>query len=179
MKTRNAFATSTICVLAALTIPDFVSLHKVKAEPIVKSESIKDCRKLVTGTYLTTISANFGSSRGITTFTQDGNFFATASIQSGDPKIPPFGDVQGRWKCTSNREITATGLNFNYPTATLPGTIGRTDFRATFDPKDGIVRATSTLKSFALNANPLKDDVSVQQKFTFTGQRVEPGLGRY
>ncbi|MEH2277426.1 MAG: hypothetical protein V7K40_22220 [Nostoc sp.] len=174
MKTRNAFATLTICVLSALTILDFVSLHKVQAESIVEAESIRDCRKLVTGTYLTTLSANFGTSRGITTFNRDGNFVATASIQSGVPKIPPFSNTQGSWKCTSSREITATGLDFNYSTAKVPASITRTDFRATFTPKDGIVQATATQRSFNLNANPLKDYAPVQQTFTFTGQRIKP-----
>lgn len=84
MKTRNAFTTSTICVLSAITIANFVNPHKVEAQPI------RDCRQLVTGTYLTRLFANFGSFRGITTFNRDGNFIASASIQSGVPNIPPF-----------------------------------------------------------------------------------------
>ncbi len=46
--------------------------------------------------------------------------------------------------------------------------------RATFAPKDGIVQATATLRSFNLNVNPLKDYAPVQQTFTFTGQRIKP-----
>ena len=168
MKIRNAFTKLTICVLS-VTIPNMVNLHKVSAQPIT------DCRKLVTGTYLTTNSGDFGSFRGIITFTQDGNFFATDSIQSGVPSVQPFGNIQGNWKCTSDREITATSLNFNYPTATLPGSIGRGDFRATFDPKNGIVQATSTLRFYDLNANPLNDDAPIAGTFTFTGQRVRAG----
>ncbi|MEH2253700.1 hypothetical protein [Nostoc sp.] len=164
----NRFATLTICVLSALTIPNFVNLHKAEAE------SITDCRKLVTGTYLTTNSGNFGSFRGITTFTQDGNFVSTASVQSHVPPFQPFGNIQGSWKCTSDREITATGLDFNYPTATLPGKITRTDYRATFNPKTGIVQGTVTLRLFSLNANPLKDYVPLEGTFTFTGQRINP-----
>lgn len=171
MKTRNAVVTFTICVLLALTTTFFVNLHKVSAQPIT------DCRKLVTGTYLTTNSADFGSFRSIITFTQDGNFFATASNQSGDSSFSGYGNVQGSWKCTSNREIIATTLNFSYPTATLPGSIGRSDISAIFDPKNGIVQATVTLKSFDLNANPLLDDAPATGPFTFTftGQRVKPG----
>ncbi|MHC5830707.1 MAG: hypothetical protein ACYT04_85870, partial [Nostoc sp.] len=71
MESRNAFATLTICVLSALTIPAIVNLHKVEAQPIT------DCRKLVTGTYLTTNSGNFGLFRGIITFTADGNVFVS------------------------------------------------------------------------------------------------------
>lgn len=168
MKNRNVFATLAICVLSALSVLDVLNLYKVEAQPI------RDCRKLVTGTYLSTLSADFGPFLGITTFTQDGNFISNASIQSGDPSIPPFSNTQGSWKCTSDREITATGLAFNYPTATLPGSIIRTDLHATFDPEAGIVQATATLRLFALNANPLKDDSPVAQKIPFTAQRIMP-----
>lgn len=168
MKTRNTFTTLTICILSALTIADFADPPQAEAQPI------KDCRQLVTGTYLTTLFANFGSFRGITTFTGDGNFIATASIQSGDPNIPPFSNTQGSWKCTSDRKITATGLSFNYQTATSPASIIKTDLYATFNPKDGTVMQTVTLKLFNLNANPLNEDAPVVQTFTATGQRVLP-----
>ncbi len=169
MKTRNTLTTLMLCVLSAIVSADFVNPSQVKAQPI------RDCRQFVTGTYLTTLFANFGSFRGITTFTRDGNFIATASIQSGDPNIPPFSDTQGSWKCTSDRNITATGISFNYPTATSPASIIRTDLRATFNPKDGTMIQTVTLKSFNLNANPLNDNAPVVQTFTATGQRVLPG----
>jgi len=176
MKTRKVFATLAICVLLAfLTIAAFVNLHEASAQ------SIADCRKLVTGTYLTKVSGAFGSFRLIMTFTQDGNSFSTGSNQSNAPSplykggVQSFSNVQGSWKCTSDREITATVLNFNYPTATLPGTITRSDINATFDPKAGIVQATATLRSFSLNANPLKDDAPVAGTETFTGQRITPG----
>lgn len=136
MNSRNTIATVTICVLSALTIGDFVNLHKVEAKPI---QPIKDCRQLVTGTYLTTtIFANFGSFRGVTTFNQDGNFVATGPIQSGLTNIPSpsSSNTLGRWKCISDREITSTGFAFNYPTATLPALIIRGDFRAAFNPVD-------------------------------------------
>lgn len=169
MKTRNALPTLTICVLSAFTIPVLVNLHKAEAE------SINDCGRFVTGTYLTTLFANFGSFRGIITFNRDGNFVATASIQSGVLKIPPFSNTQGRWKCVSDREITATGLDFNYATATSPASISRSDFRATFNLKDGTFQQTTTLRTFPLNANPLNDNAPVVQMFTAGGQRVKLG----
>lgn len=169
MKIRNTFVTLTICVLLTLAITFFVNLHKASSQPIT------DCRKLVTGTYFTTNSGNFGSFRGIITFTQDGNFFATASNQSGDPSVPPYSNPQGSWKCISSREITATTLDFIYPTATFAGAISRTDTIATFDLKNGIVQATATVRSFDLNANPLSDDAPVFGKFTFTAQRINAG----
>lgn len=169
MKIRNAFATLTIYVLSTLSAFNFMNPQKVEAE------SITDCRQLVAGTYLATNTANFGSFRTIITFNQDGNFVSNASVQNGNTTFQPFGNIQGSWKCTSDREITATGLDFNYPTATLPGAITRTDFHIKFDPKAGIVQATATLKMFDLNANPLSDDVPVEGTFTFTGLRIKPG----
>lgn len=145
--------------------------RKVEAQPI---QPIKDCPRLVTGTYLTTISSDSGSSRGLVTFNRDGNFVATGPIQSSLSNIPSFSSTQGSWKCISDREITATGLAFIYPTATLPASINRTDFSATFDPEAGIVQATTTLRAFDLNANPLNDDAPVAQTFTLTGQRITP-----
>ncbi|MEH2180575.1 hypothetical protein [Nostoc sp.] len=170
MKIRNAFVTLTICLLLVLTTTFLVNMQKVSAQPIT------DCRKIVTGTYLVTVtvSGNFDKFPSIVTFTQDGNYFATSSNQSSVASVPSYGNIQGRWKCTSSTEITTTAFNFDYPTATLPGTISRTDLHATFDPKNGVVQATATLKSFALNANPLNDDAPVARTFTFTGQRVKP-----
>lgn len=84
MKTRNAFATLMICIVLALTIAAVVNVDKASAQ------SIAECRKSVTGTYLyTTNSGNLGSFRGILTLTQDGNAISTASIQgTGAPPLP-------------------------------------------------------------------------------------------
>lgn len=170
MKTRNAFATLVICIVLALTITAVVNVDKASAQ------SIAECRNSVTGTYLyTTNSGNLGSFRGILTLTQNGNAISTASIQStgAPPSSQSFSEQQGSWKCTSDREITSTVLNFNYPTATVPGSITRSDTRAKVDPKAGAIQGTTTGKTFALNANPLVDDAPVSGTFTFTGQRVE------
>ncbi|MEH2275258.1 MAG: hypothetical protein V7K40_10835 [Nostoc sp.] len=179
MKTRNPFVKLTICLLLALTTTFLVNIHQVSAQPIT------DCSKIVTDTYITTTnSGEFGSFRGILTFTQDGNVFGTTSNQSaapspldqsGVPSVQPFGNIQGSWKCTSDKEITSTAFNFWYPTATLPGLIARNDVRMTFDPKNGIVQGTGTVRSFPLKANPLNDQAPVRGTFTVTGERVIPG----
>lgn len=175
MKTRKAFATLMICVLLVLGIVGFVNLHQASAHYIA------DCRELVTGTYLTTVSGDFGSFRLIMTITRDGDYFVTGSNQSGAPSpldqsgvssVQPYSNVQGSWKCTSDREITATVLNFNYPTATLPSAITRSDINATVDPEAGILQGKATLRSFSLNANPLQDDAPVAGTETFTGPRI-------
>ena len=170
MKTRKSFAQLAICTLLVLSIAVFVNLHKASAE------SIADCRKIVTGTYLYTTS-DLGSFRGIITYNQDGNFISSTSNQSTGyaPSYQPYSNIQGSWKCTDSREATSTILTFNYPTATLPGSITRTDARSTFDPEAGTVQGTATARTFSLNANPLKDDAPVLGTFTFTGQRIIPG----
>ena len=168
MKTRNAFATLTICALLAFTIAAFVNLQKASANYMM------DCRQLVTGTYLTTNSGSVGSFRTILTFAKDGNFFSIVSNESGTPSIVPYSDPQGSWKCTSDREITAIALDFIDPTATSSGQIGRTDYVARFEPNKGIVQATGTIRSFDLNANPLNDGGLGLGNFTFTGERVKP-----
>ena len=173
MKTRNTFVTLAICVLLGLTTTFFVNQHEVSAQHIA------DCRKIVTGTYLTTTnSGDFGSFRGISTYTRDGNLFFSSSNQGGSSFAPPFGIVQGSWKCTSDTEITGTALNFSYKTATFPDGVGRSDFQATFDPEAETVQATITVRNFDLNANPLGDDAPISGTFTFTGQRVTPGQQR-
>ena len=75
----------------------------------------------------------------------------------------------------AGHDSIATGLDFNYATATSPASITRSDFHATFDPKDGTMTQTATLRSFDMNANPLTDDAPVVQTFTVTGQLVKPG----
>lgn len=167
MKIRNVFARMTICMLSTLTLFNFVNQQKVKAE------STTDCRQLLTGTYLSTLTADFGSFRGITTFNRDGNFIATVSIQNGVPNVPPFSNTQGSWKCTSNNEIIATGLDFNYQTSDSPATISRTDINGTFNPKDGTLKETIILRTFDLNANPFLDNAPVVATFTVTGQRIK------
>ncbi|KAM3096785.1 hypothetical protein ACKFKG_09885 [Phormidesmis sp. 146-35] len=171
MRIRNAFATLMICISLALTVAMSVNVHKASAQ------SRANCQRAATGTYLYTANVgNLGSFRGVITLTQDGNIFTTASIQgTGAPPISqPFGDQQGSWKCTSDRETISTVLNFNYPTATSPGSITRADTRATFDPKAGTIQGATTGRTFALTANPLTEDAPISGTFTFNGQRVEP-----
>lgn len=180
MRTSKAFAAFTICVLSALTIPDAVNPGKVEAQTVTNypdeapNYRDADCSSFVTGTYLGTISTDGNvAPRSITTLTQHGNIFVVESSQSGIPGvINPFGDAQGAWKCTPNREITATTLNFSYPGAQGPGFLARTDYSATFDPQTQMVQGTVKVRFFDLNANQLTDDAPVVGTFDFVGQRV-------
>ena len=111
----------------------------------------------------------------IITFTSDGNIFVVESTQSGIPGvINPFGDAQGAWKCTGNRQITATTLNFSYPGPEGPGFLARTDYSAMFDPQTEMVEGTITVRFLNLNANPQQEEGSVAGTFDFVGQRIEP-----
>ncbi|MBD2776073.1 hypothetical protein [Iningainema tapete] len=171
MKKCNYLVKLAICLVLVLTTTFCVNPHKAEAQ------AIADCQKIVAGTYLTTTNSDvFGSFRGISTYTQQGNVFFSASNQGGSSANPPYGIIQGSWKCTSDREITGVGVNFNYPTEKFPNSIGRSDFRATFNPQAETVQATVTVRRFDLNANPLKDDGLVLGTFTFTGQRVKPDV---
>ena len=180
VRRTRAVATFAICTLSAVSVPDVLNLNKVKAKPATdyRNEAPNyrdaDCRSLVSGTYLTTLSQDgTTASRAIITLTQDGNIFVVDSNQGGVPgAFNPFGDSQGAWKCTGNREITATTLNFSYPGSEGPGSLARQNFRVTFDPSTGAVQGTLTRRFFNLNANPLEDDAPVGGTFNLTGQRV-------
>lgn len=171
MRIRNAFTTLIICILLALTTVMGANISETYAY------TRSDCRRTLAGTYLYTANVgNLGSFRGTIMLIQDGNISTTASIQgTGAPPVSqPFGDQQGSWKCISDRESISTVLNFNYPTATSPGSITRADTRATFNPRAGTIQGTTTGRTFAITANPLTEDAPVSGTFSFTGQRVEP-----
>jgi hypothetical protein len=138
------------------------------------------CHRNFTGTYLTTITQlRFNDTfRGIITLTQDGNIFVTNSVQSGIANLfNPYSDSQGAWKCISNREITATTLNFSYPGSNRPGQIVRGEYRITFNPQTSQMQGTITTRFFDLTANPLDTDTPVVNRYTFTGQRVTADKG--
>jgi hypothetical protein len=168
------FVTLAISTLSTFTIahalnPQFAIAQPEEVTPLSK------CSKFVTGTYLTTIvdaNGNFAS-RGMITLTQDGNIFVIDSNQGGvKDSFNPFGDTQGAYKCTGNREISATGINFGFPGDDGVNDIARSDIGATFDQQTQTVQGTITVRSFALNANPLSEEGSVVGTFPFTGQRV-------
>ncbi len=89
-----------------------------------------------------------------------------------------FTSGQGVWECTKPGEITATTLNFNFPSpeSTQSVTTARADYRATFDTKTQTVQGIFEIRTFNLTESPLSDNVPVGEgepfTFTFTGQRV-------
>lgn len=173
MKINQSLVTSAICVLSAFTIPDALSPRSVEAQTVTDT-SRANCGKLVTGTYLITISQNGNfASRSLITLDGARNFFVVDSNQGGVPGVfNAFSDSQGAWKCSGNQEITSRTLNFGYPGDEGPASLARIDYRVTFNPENRKVEGTITLRFFDLNANPLKDNAPVAGRFTFTGQRV-------
>lgn len=174
MRTRKTFVTLTLCILLALIIAVALNLRLVAAQPIGKT-NLSKCSRFVTGAYLTTISdvnGNFAS-RGVITLTQDGNLFVIDSNQGGvKGSFNPFGDTQGAYNCTTNREITAAGINFGFSGDFGVNDIARSDIHASFSQDTQTVQGTITILSFALKANPLLDEGSVVGTFPFIGQRI-------
>ncbi|BAZ19738.1 hypothetical protein NIES4073_06110 [Kalymmatonema gypsitolerans NIES-4073] len=189
MITRKTFTVLTICALSALTIADALFPRFAEAQLVTDaSHNQTDCPKSIVGTYSvrTFLNGDFVGRRVIT-LTQDGNFFAIDSNQGGNQGVPSaaqsfpnnrFTSGQGVWKCTEKGEITATALNFNFPSpeSAQPVTTGRADYRATFNPKTQTLQGTFEIRTFDLSQNPLDDNVPVGEgepfRFTFTGERL-------
>ncbi|MEH2381952.1 MAG: hypothetical protein V7K27_24185 [Nostoc sp.] len=176
MKTNRIFVMLTICLLSVLAITGIFKPHLVAAQSKAQTLFSNKCSSFVTGTYLTTIFDAKGqlASRGVITLTPDGNFFVIDSNQGGVKEaFNPFGDTQGAYTCTGNQDISATGINFGFSGPDGANDIARSDIRATFHRLTQAVKGTITVRSFALNANPLEEKGSVVGTFPFTGQRVK------
>ena len=148
----------TACALLALTIPTFMTSRQAIAE-----DSKENGCQSVVGTYLATaasVSYATSISSELITFNKDGNFTATDSNAGGDPDATsfenqPFGPIHGSWKCTGNREITAKGFNFNYPTRKgLAASISITTYKLNFNPKTQTVRGSTSFDVYNLNSTP-------------------------
>jgi hypothetical protein len=68
--------------------------------------------------------------------------------------------------------IRAVGINFGFSGPDGVNDIARSDISTTFDPKAQSTQGTITVRSYALNANPLAEQGSVVGTFPFTGQRI-------
>ncbi len=179
MKISRIFVMLTICLLSVVSITGILKPHLVAAQSSTQSQVLNKCSRFVTGTYLTTIFEANGkfASRGVITLEQDGNIFVTDSNQGGvEGVFNPFGDTQGAYTCTSNQEISAIGINFGFSGPDGANDIARSDIRATFNQLTQAVQGTITVRSFALNANPLEEEGSVVGTFPFTAQRVRSEL---
>jgi hypothetical protein len=173
MKTRRICILLMICLFSLFLITSVP--HLASAQSQAQSNASRGCRNIFTGTYLTTIADGKGqfASRGVITFSADGNFFVTDSNQGGvEGVFNPFGDTQGTYVCTSNQEIRAVGINFGFSGRDGVNDIARSDIRATVARQSGALQGSITVTSFALNADPLASGGSVVGTFQVTGQLI-------
>ena len=123
----------------------------------------------VAGTYFITIEPDGGSS--IVTLTSDGNWLSTNSQQF----TIAFGDQQGAWQKTGQREITAKVLDFNFslPDGVQNG-VTRSRWVVTFDSDFKKLEGTVEVEIFAPDQNPLHptEPPFIKLSSTFEGQRV-------
>jgi hypothetical protein len=173
MKIRRICILLMACLSALFLIASFP--HLASAQSQGQSNASRVCRNIFTGTYLTTITDTNGqfASRGVITFSADGNFFVTDSNQGGvEGVFNPFGDTQGTYVCTSNQEIRAVGINFGFSGPDGANDIARSDIGATVARQSRELRGSITVTSFALNADPLAGGGSVVGTFQVTGQLI-------
>jgi hypothetical protein len=175
MKIRKTLVGLTIGVLSAISVTDILNIRKVEAESVFGQNRQQGvCRRVVTGTYLTTITdanGNFAS-RALITLTEEGNLIVTDSNQGGiSSQFNPFTTSQGTWACNGRTEITATALNFSLSNQGGSG-IARNEYSATFNPRTQTVEGTIELSLFDLQGNPLKGNGQNGGSFSFTGQFV-------
>jgi hypothetical protein len=168
---RNTLLFSSIIACTLLAIPNIVQGDDSKTNDVSR------CSENVNGSYLTKIfnSDRTIASRGVITLTEEGNFLVIDSNQGGVTKVfNPFSNGQGTWKCNSKTGVSAKSINFTFPgSAGSTGSIGRTDYQASFNPQTHTVQGTITLRFFNLNANPLSDNVAPVGTFSFSGEQIK------
>ena len=141
---------------------------------------ILTCQEFV-GTYLITNFEEDGTidSRSLITFWADGNFSFIDSNQGGVPgEFNPFTEAAGSWTCRREgfKENVATMVTLDF---TLPGTegsvqqIARLDFfDVTVNRLTGKIRGSALLRFFPFDSNPLSPPETIEDPFSFEGQRV-------
>ncbi len=150
----------------------------VNAETLTP-ESCKD----VAGTYLTTVTdiEDVFMSRGLITFTSDGNFLVNDSGQGGLPGVfEPFSSGQGTWKCveklSDGLKVEAVALTFTMPSANRRPAIGRVDYTASVNPASNKITGKIALKFSSEGDLEMSDPVNapgaVFEEFSFDGERV-------
>ncbi|MEH2347223.1 MAG: hypothetical protein V7K55_04335 [Nostoc sp.] len=172
---RNTLLFSSVLASTLLATPNVVRGENFSVPETVANTA--RCRLNVTGSYLTTIFNQDGStsSRGVITLTADGNFFVVDSSQGGVTNVfNPFSSGQGAWKCDGKTGVSARSITFAFPGSTgATGSIARSDYQASFNPQTQTVEGTITLRFFGLNANPLLNNVPAVGTFKFSGQQIK------
>ncbi|MEH1968559.1 MULTISPECIES: hypothetical protein [unclassified Nostoc] len=172
---RNTLLFSSVFACTLLAAPNVVRGNDFSVPKTISNTT--PCRLNVTGSYLTKIFNQDGTiaSRGVITLTADGNFFVIDSNQGGVTNVfNPFSNGQGAWKCNGKTGVSARSITFAFPgSAGSIGSIGRSDYQASFNPQTQTVEGTITLRLFNLNANPLLNNVPPVGTFNFSGQQIK------
>jgi len=125
-----------------------------------------------TGSYLLRQSDGF---QQLLTLTTGGTVFSQNSDQRTTAS-DPFGDQQGAWKSTGEREITIKTLNFTYDfdTGAFTG-YGRSTFTGKFDKDFNEFIGQVFVEIFGPDQDPLNPDaepITTFGPFTFEGRRI-------
>ena len=126
---------------------------------------------LRSATYFITIKDAQGAfaSRGVITLHGDRTLSAIDSNQGGPTFF--FSSQLGAWKFDGKGGVVGRTVDFDFPPAQA---VARLDYTFTFSAKGTHVTGTITLRTFALQDDPLNGDGTVLGEFTFTGTLVTP-----
>ncbi|MFO0794245.1 MAG: hypothetical protein U0586_09270 [Candidatus Brocadiaceae bacterium] len=166
-KIFSVFALLVVSVFPACILPSV----KVEANNCGQSFS-----KRIAGVYF--LEQSSGSFR-ILTITADGNVFGVDSSQSKGLVISSasFSDQQGAWRRTGCRKITATVLNFRFPTDTSLGGTTLARYDVVFDNQFQHIEGSISLIPYGAGVNPFDPDaepIGDPIVITFKGERVNP-----
>ena len=156
-----------VSILAVLTLFAVWACN----EDSVGQETLEENEKAAAGTYL--IMQNDGFQQLLTL--ADGRVaFSQNSDQRSLPA--PFGDQQGAWKVTGDREVKVRTLDFVYDfdDGTLTG-YGLSTFIGTFDMDFSEFTGTVLVEIFGTEQDPLDPDEEPGNTFgpiSFDGRRV-------
>ena len=141
------------------------------ALPISEAKSDSNGRKgstCLTGAYL--IKEGSGT-RGVWTFTGDGNFIGTSSAQP----LLNFSTLQGVWKQTDWKRAQATVLDFTVDDQGNLINIARVDILIETDRKFcNTIEGEFSLRFFEEGEDPMKPETDTGSPITdiFTGERI-------
>ena len=138
---------------------------------VLPPEAHAGLRKKASGSFLLIQSDGF---RQLLTLTTRGTAFSQNSGQRSFPE--PFGDQQGTWKRTGNREIRIVTLDFTLDPQTDGFTgYGRSTFTASFSQDFKEITGEVFVEIFTSEQNPLDPNevpVNTFGPVTFEGNRI-------
>lgn len=170
MKHHKIFAVFVLLVVSVFLVGTLPSCE-VEANNHIQAFSNR-----IAGVYF--LEQSSGSFR-VLTITVDGNVFGIDSSQSNGLVISSasFSDQQGAWRRTGCRKITATVLNFRFPTGTSAGGTTLASYDVVFDNQFQHIQGDISLIPYGTGVNPFDPDaepIGDPIVITFKGQRVSP-----